>query len=350
MLTRIKTMYHQEALTLLRWLAYARSPPTLGELVDAAIIDPVEVSSIDSSERGGFCDPLKILAGLVTIEEKRFADTEVSLMTEYVTNHDPADGDGHDTTANYSQHSTTHTRIRLAHFSVKEYLESQRILKSSARQYRLDSATGHRALCQSCLTYLRYYSTSPEKKSIQQDLETFPLLAYAAQSWFYHCALQHGRETGREISFLQGQQVKEDWLLVYDPDMPYQQPFLAYRSKGKVPGSAIYYASLLGLSVAVKSLLASRADVNVQGGIYGSALQAAAARGHTEIARLLVDNGADVNAQGRYYGSVLLAAAARGHTEIARLLVDNGADVNAHDAYYGSALLAATEEGHTEIA
>ena len=46
MLTKIKTMYHQEALTLLRWLAYARSPPTLGELVDAAIIDPAEESFI----------------------------------------------------------------------------------------------------------------------------------------------------------------------------------------------------------------------------------------------------------------------------------------------------------------
>jgi hypothetical protein len=60
MLTRIKEMYHQEALTLLYWLAYARSPPTLGELVDAAITDPNMESFIDISERGGLRDALNI--------------------------------------------------------------------------------------------------------------------------------------------------------------------------------------------------------------------------------------------------------------------------------------------------
>ena len=38
----IEEMYHQQALTLLQWLAYARSSPTLGELVEAAVIDLVE--------------------------------------------------------------------------------------------------------------------------------------------------------------------------------------------------------------------------------------------------------------------------------------------------------------------
>jgi hypothetical protein len=63
MLTRIKEIYHQEALTLLRWLAYARSPLTLSQLVDAAITDPVEESFVDISERGGLRDALNILAG-----------------------------------------------------------------------------------------------------------------------------------------------------------------------------------------------------------------------------------------------------------------------------------------------
>jgi hypothetical protein len=69
MLTRIKKMYHEEALTLLRWLAYARSPPTLAELVNAAIIDLDEEGSIDTGERGGLRGALNILFGLVTIEE-----------------------------------------------------------------------------------------------------------------------------------------------------------------------------------------------------------------------------------------------------------------------------------------
>jgi hypothetical protein len=87
-------MYHQEALTLLRWLAYARSPPTLGELVDAAITDPVEESFVDTNERGGLRDVLNILSGLVTIEENQVADTKNYSRAGFATNDTSASGDG----------------------------------------------------------------------------------------------------------------------------------------------------------------------------------------------------------------------------------------------------------------
>jgi hypothetical protein len=72
----IEEMYHDHALTLLRWLAYARSPPTLGELVDAAVTDPIHESSIDAENRGGLEDAFNILSGLVTVEESKDTDTE----------------------------------------------------------------------------------------------------------------------------------------------------------------------------------------------------------------------------------------------------------------------------------
>lgn len=203
MLTRIKKMYYQEALTLLYWLAYARSPPTLGELIDAAIIDPVEESFIDTSERGSLRDALNILAGLVTIEENQVVNTENYSGARGFTNNTSTAGCSQDIIVYHSQYLTTDTRVRLAHFSLKEYLESQRILKCSAHQFYLESAIGHRVLSQSCLTYLRYYSISPEKTLTRQDLRIFPLLEYAAQAWFYHSALQYGGDTNREVSFLQ---------------------------------------------------------------------------------------------------------------------------------------------------
>jgi ankyrin repeat protein len=348
MLTRIKKMYHQEALTLLRWLAYARSPPTLGELIDAAITDPVEESFIDTSERGGLRDALNILAGLVTIEENQGSNAENFSTAGIVTNGTPAAGDSQGANTSNNQYLTTDTRIKLAHFSVKEYLESERILRSKADRFHLESAIGHQTLAKSCITYLRYYSISPEKTLTEKDLETFPLLKYAAQSWFYHCALQYGRETSREVSFLQIEQAKDDWLLVHDPDTPWSNAFLTFRTKGKVSGSALYYASLLGLSVVVSSLLASGADVNAEGGYYCSAIQAAAGGGYVETVQLLVDKGADVNAQGGECSSAVQAAAAGGHIETVKLLVDKGADVNAESGYCGSALQAAAVGGHIE--
>ena len=57
------------------------------------------------------------------------------------------------------------TRVRLAQFSVKEYLESSRILASNARDFYLDPAQEHRYLTQSCLVYLMQYSSFPLKSS-----------------------------------------------------------------------------------------------------------------------------------------------------------------------------------------
>jgi ankyrin repeat protein len=345
----IEEMYHDHALRLLQWLAYAHSPPTLGELVEAAVTNPDHESSIDADDRGDLDDTLNILSGLVTVEESKDADVEGHSKTRSFT--PSASTTDHDKTvvASQSRNITSDTRVRLAHFSVKGYLESKRILKSSADQFYLESATAHRALSQSCLTYLRYYSISPGKTLTEQDLETFPLLKYAAQSWFYHSALQYGGEISREISFLHSEQGKHDWLLVYDPHKPWEKPFKGHEDEEKVAGSAIYYASLLGLPAVVTSLLGSRADANVVGGLYGNALQAASAEDHKEIVQLLLDNKANVNAVGGYYGNALQVASARDHKETVQLLLDNEANVNAVGGYYSNALQAASAEGHKEI-
>ena len=120
MLTRIKKMYHQEALTLLRWLTYARSPLTLGELVDAAIIDPVEECFVDTDERGGLRDALNILSGLVTIEENQVADAENNSNAGFATNDLSNANPDWGTAMPHSRNLTSGTRVRLAHSSLKE--------------------------------------------------------------------------------------------------------------------------------------------------------------------------------------------------------------------------------------
>jgi hypothetical protein len=347
MLTRIKELYHSEALTLLCWLAYARSPLTLGQLVDAAITNPLEESFIDTSERGDLDDALKILSGLVTVEENQVADAKNYSRSGDDANDASTADSSRGGTMFHTQHLTKNTRARLAHFSVKEYLESERILGTKANQFHLESAVGHQIVAQSCLTYLRYYTASKEKTSTEQDLEIFPMLKYAAESWFYHSSLQHCIGGSREASLLQFEDARNDWLLVHDPEDFWSTPFV--RSERMSPCSAIYYASFLGLLVVVKSLIGGGSDVNAQGGQYDNALQAASAGGYTEIVQLLLDNGAKVNAQGGEYGNALQAASIQGHTEIVQLLLDKGAEVNAQGGECGNALYAASIEGHTEI-
>jgi ankyrin repeat protein len=345
-------MYHQEAITLLRWLAYARSPPTLGELVDASITDPQEESFIDTSERGGLRDVLNILSGLVTIVENQGAHMRNYSWAGFVNNDTSTASNGQCTNMFHSQHLTIDTRVKLAHFSVKEYLESERMLGSRADHFHLDNAIGHQSIAQSCLTYLRYYSISNEKTSTEQDFELFPMLKYAAESWFYHAALQHSVEGCREASFLENDSTRYDWLSIHDPNASWVKPFSKRRNTAPGRGIAsplgLYYASLLGLDAVVHRLLSHGADINAQGGRYGNALQAASATAKPKVVRLLLDSGVDVNAQGGYYGNALQAASRASKIEMVELLLDNGADVNAHGGYYGNALQAASTAGDVD--
>ncbi|PPJ53251.1 hypothetical protein CBER1_11924 [Cercospora berteroae] len=74
MLSGIEDMFCKEALTLLQWLAYAQSPPTLGELAEATIIDLAAEESVDVDERGKIEGTLQILAGLVLLQDPFGAD------------------------------------------------------------------------------------------------------------------------------------------------------------------------------------------------------------------------------------------------------------------------------------
>ena len=71
MLTRTTDDDHSDALTVLRWLAFARRPLTMSEIAEACIIDPSGDGVVDVSNRGGIEDVLKILAGLVVVDVDR---------------------------------------------------------------------------------------------------------------------------------------------------------------------------------------------------------------------------------------------------------------------------------------
>ncbi|SMR60828.1 unnamed protein product [Zymoseptoria tritici ST99CH_1E4] len=329
MLVGIERMYREEALTLLRWLAYARSPPTLGQLAEAAIVDPVEGGSVDFNQRGNLEDTLDILSGLVTkVEKPGQCDCEEC-------RYDPAA-----------------VTVRLAHFSVQEYLESGRIKDSEARDFYLEVGMGHEFLAHSCLTYLEHYSASEKKTSTDKDLFEFPLLKYAAEAWYDHSFLRADGEVAREISFLCQEQFKDDWLLVHRPDR-HQKPFeenSASDEERRNNGSALYYASFLGLEVVASALIDGGAQVNERGGDLDSALQAASRRGTVAMVQMLLDAGAEVNAQGGFHGNALHAAASEpGRTEVVQILLDAGANVNAQGGEFGNALQAASFEGSQSV-
>ncbi|KAL9084610.1 MAG: hypothetical protein Q9165_007965, partial [Trypethelium subeluteriae] len=362
MLIRIDPILRKQAFILLQWLAYAQSPPTLGELAEASIVDPTGEGSVQVNDRGGLQDTLEILAELVTCgkannneDDNDNDDDDVSDYNDDCDEISNREGNeqGEDESPNSDKIYATRSgrkigrgsRVRLAHFSVKEYLESKRIIQSSAKDFFLKAGIGHVFLAQSCLTYIMHYSSSCEKTSSTQDLRRFPLLQYAARSWYYHSSNGQSVDVSRETSLLQSEDAKRAWLLVHHPDTKWKQLF-GYL--GDV-GTGLYYASFVGLARVVSMLLTQGTDVNAQGGRYGNALQAASSRGYEKVISMLLERGADVNAQGGDFGNALQAASFEGHEKVVSMLFERGADVNAQGGYFSNALQAALSRGHEKV-
>ena len=352
-LIRIDQRLRKQAIVLLQWLAYAQSPPTLGELTEASIVDPTGDGSVQSDDRGGLQDTLEILAELITCGKAVESNHEDDDDDDDDISNAEGENESEDEIINNNNIYATwsgrrvglRSRVRLAHFSVKEYLESKRILQSSAKDFFLEPGMSHEFLAQSCLAYIIHYSSSREKTSSTQDMLKFPLLRYAAQSWHYHSLNGLSGDITRETSLLQSEDAKRDWLIVHRPNMEWKHPFDHLDNVG----SSLYYASFLGLARVVRALVKQGADVDAEGGTYGNALQAASFSGDEKVVAMLLERGADVNAQGGAYGNALQAASYWGYEKVVTMLLERGADVDAQGGAYGNALQAALSRGDEKV-
>ncbi|KAH8587961.1 hypothetical protein B0O99DRAFT_694005 [Bisporella sp. PMI_857] len=211
--------------------------------------------------------------------------------------------------------------IQLAHFSVKDYLISNRLNEKIAPY--LGEMAARSSIAQVCLTYL--FETN-DIKNIGLFRKLFPFAEYSAQYWTCHtivCEFSSQEVFTLAIALLSNPNALESWLLIHDPDR--LRTNLSWEPSDVAPG--LYYASLVGLSRCVERLLGDDADVNAQGGRFDNALQVASHKGHQKIVQVLLAAGADVNAQGGWFGNALQAASYRGHQKIEQVLLDTGPGV-----------------------
>ncbi|KAI1870317.1 uncharacterized protein JN550_005245 [Neoarthrinium moseri] len=252
-------------------------------------------------------------------------------------------------TRNWDNTRTTGEVVQLAHFSVRDYLTSDR-LENDTVQY-LQEMPARSSIAEVCLTYLLapkpnhlggqipdWRDSEAVSSSIQSD---YPFSRYSAQYWTSHAIkVEHNSDSvfmlAKELFSSESQFAI--WCSLAKPDI-----------RIVTKGSPIYFASLYGLLRCVHGLLENGANVNARGGFYMYPLQAASVYGHKDIVQLLLDAGADVNAGGVLHGNALQVASVRGHKDIVQLLLDGGADVNAGSGLYGNALQVASVEGHKDI-
>jgi hypothetical protein len=316
-----------QAQSILQWLAFSERPLTLQEVAEAAILKPGD-DPIDPDER--LFDPSDVL---------RICHGLVSLSIEEVV---------------ICGKETRCDVVRFAHFSVKEYLMSDRVNDGSASAFFISAELAHTHIGECCISYLLQID---QPDLLMQDLDDNPLLQYSAEYWFKHDkVIESGvvpvrTARNRSNKLLSQDSVRLNWLRICDPDPRAKRQQLEKVISGFAP--PLYYASMLGLQESTNWLLEKGADVNAQVEWYGTALQAASAEGHVQIVQRLLNKGANINAQGGRYGTslyALRAASAEGHDQIVQRLLDKGANVNAQGGReYGTALQAASDRGHVQI-
>ena len=322
-LSNIDEEHRGYASKILHWLAYSARPLKLQEVAEVIAIDSQESPRFDPENR--LVEPrdiLKICSSLVSLEEPVATDTR-SRSNQVI--------------------------VQLAHFSVKEFLISDRILQRNFECFSIRELSANVLIYNDCLAYLLEFDRV--SSLTMQLLIDFPLARYAAENWIHHAYLVEKNGTndislGMEL-FLSNGDGLLNWIRLYDPDYLWNKSDLERQSSSV--SHPLYYASQSGLNRSVQMLLDKGAEVNAQGGRYSNALQAASEGGHKIIVQMLLDKGAEVNAQGGTYGNALQVASAGGYKAVVQILLDKGAEVNGQGGWYGNALQAASAGGHKAV-
>ncbi|KAH9037520.1 hypothetical protein EDB85DRAFT_2142480 [Lactarius pseudohatsudake] len=216
--------------------------------------------------------------------------------------------------------------VQFSHFSVKEFLTSNRLATSLGVLLRLDEQVD------------------------RDSIVGFPLAQYAAEHWPEHVnfenVLSHVKDGVDEL-FEVDKPHFAAWVWLHKDD----GPSMAGTSPSPPEAPPLYYAVRIGNRALIERALSKRPqDVSVKGGYYGTPLHAAFSKRDIETVWLLLENGADVNIRAYEDRTPLQCASYEGFPDVTRWLLRRGVDVNAQDEDQWTALHYAGVNGHLEVA
>ena len=220
--------------------------------------------------------------------------------------------------------------VQFSHFSVKEFLTSDRLATTSAdiSPFHILFRPAHAVVVKACLGILLQ---SEQAHPDATDGRLSPLVYYAAQYWMRHARFEElWRIVEHEIRSLFNPETPhlERWLNFY-----HIGPFPGY-PLGEYRGPPVYYASLCGLRGLTAQLIAENPQhVTGQVDRNPTPLVAALYGRHFDVANLLYQAGADLCIRGDGDMTLLHAASSEGLVDVANWLFDH--DVSAKNAHNG---------------
>ena len=249
--------------------------------------------------------------------------------------------------------------VSLSHYSVKEYIASQRLQKGALSSFYTSEKLANTYLAECCLFYLLEFNRGEIASEL--DFKESPLLEYSACNWMSHWKqassdgpsdLRHLAERFFDPS---SSNAYVNWLNVWIPETILESTYKSYYYHRDIRKSAefyppmLYWAASLGDLALVQSLVENGADIMKRGGKFESPLGAAAYHGHGDIVEYLLQQGANPNLPSRDFGSVLQIAALGGSVKVVKQLIDAGADINAQGGGHNTALVAAASKEHIDV-
>jgi ankyrin repeat protein len=313
-----------DAIRLLQLLVYSNMELRVGEAVDAIAVDLSVRPYFDPKNRTPI--PSEIIlscSGLVVIER-----THV-MMDKYWE------------------------VIQLTHFSVQQYLRSEKV--SPGWKYCMSEDHAMASNAKLCLAYCFSFPQPCYFRGFVGDL---PFASTAAEHWAQHA--MHFEAQDHQLY-----EMMQDFLLSDEASIArYQWIHMETVRVNLVPERTWYnekaepdeflpltIASACGLYKSVESLLLSGANPDEFCPVWGTALCAASHRGHYKIIKLLLNHGARPNIRaGRAELSIAIRSpSSTKRSEIFYALLQHDADVNACDRSLSFPLISAVIRGDEDI-
>ena len=231
----------------------------------------------------------------------------------------------------YGLHS--YSVVQFSHFSVKEFLLSDRLATSAKEisRYHIALEDANTLIAKACLGFLL---RDPVDESDVAAAPS-PLAQYAAEHWVAHAKVENVASrirNGMETLFDPERPHFSAWIKLHNTD---RRKWVNNLDNKKQPEAApLYHAALIGFHEIVEHLILKYPHhVNAISGPAGTALHAVSCSNadHVEVLHSLLKHGADVDARGISGMSALQLASINRLPHVVHCLLDHGADPSFRD-------------------